>query len=687
MLNPFYGEAMRRYLIRFDEAFTEHPGPLPRAQYHDSFEYDGNWTPDLFDEFEKRRGYRLQDHLTALFGEGDPENIARVKCDYRETISDMLLENVILPWAAWAREKGCLTRNQAHGSPGNLLDLYAAADIPETEMFNKDRDPLVAKFASSAAHATGKTKVAAETGTWLREHFTVTLGDMKDLVDELFVSGVNHVIYHGTCYSPEDAPWPGWVFYASTQMNPRNAFWRDVPALNAYIARCQSILQAGAPDNSLLLYWPIHDLWHDADGFIKQLTVHRTEWLVNQPLGKTADVLWTRGYLFDYVSGRLLDTANVEANQIQMPGGAYQALLVPPCTHIPLDTFRKLLELAGQGVTIIFQDRLPGDVPGMTRLEARRAALEQLLAGLDWDPQGRQARVGNGRILVGNDLEALLADAGIKREAAADSGFDLIRRKHNAGLYYFLRYRGAEPFEGWLPLAATPKSVVILDPTTGRTGVAAVRPATSGASEAYIQCAPGASIILRTLDEQRIAAPPWEYTKAAGEAFSLNGTWQIEFIEGGPDLPSPAPMDALRSWTTLGSEQVERFAGTARYTLVFDAPAGDADVWWLDLGRVAESARARINGRDLGTAIAPPFRFDLPGGSLQPKGNTLEIEVTNLSANRIRDLDRRRVQWRIFNDINFVNIDYKPFDAAQWPLRDSGLLGPVTLQSRNTFAP
>jgi hypothetical protein len=38
------------------------------------------------------------------------------------------------------------------------------------------------------------------------------------------------------------------------------------------------------------------------------------------------------------------------------------------------------------------------------------------------------------------------------------------------------------------------------------------------------------------------------------------------------------------------------------------------------------------------------------------------------------------VQWRIFNDSNFVGIDDKPFDASRWPVRPSGLPGPVTLQ-------
>ena len=84
-----------------------------------------------------------------------------------------------------------------------------------------------------------------------------------------------------------------------------------------------------------------------------------------------------------------------------------------------------------------------------------------------------------------------------------------------------------------------------------------------------------------------------------------------------------------------------------------------------------------LNGKDYGTLITPPFRVVVD--NLKPTGNKLEVEVTNVSANRIRDLDRRQVRWKYFNDINFVNIDYRPFDASNWPLTDSGLLGPVTL--------
>jgi hypothetical protein len=67
------------------------------------------------------------------------------------------------------------------------------------------------------------------------------------------------------------------------------------------------------------------------------------------------------------------------------------------------------------------------------------------------------------------------------------------------------------------------------------------------------------------------------------------------------------------------------------------------------------------------------------GAFLRPGRNHLEIDVTNLAANRIRDLDRRKVPWKTMREINFVNILYRPFDASDWPLQPSGLLGPVVL--------
>jgi hypothetical protein len=126
----------------------------------------------------------------------------------------------------------------------------------------------------------------------------------------------------------------------------------------------------------------------------------------------------------------------------------------------------------------------------------------------------------------------------------------------------------------------------------------------------------------------------------------------------------------------LQSPGADAFAGTARYATTFSAPA-TAGPFELNLGEVHQSARVRVNGKDYGTLIAPPFRVVVD--QLQPAGNTLEVEVTSVASNRIRDLDRRGVNWKIFKDINLVDINYHPFNAADWPITECGLLGPVTL--------
>jgi len=672
MLNPYYAPALQKYLERFDEAFARYDGPLPRAMYHDSYEYNNDWSPDLFEQFERRRGYRLQDHLPEFFAENGGDTVARVKCDYRETVSDLVLESLIQPWTDWAHGHGFLTRNQSHGSPGNLLDLYGTVDIPETEMFNKDRDPLVAKFASSAAHVMGRERVAAEFGTWLKDHFNVRLADLKDLVDELFVSGVNQVLYHGTTYSPAEDPWPGWLFYASTQMNPRNAIWHHVRGLNDYIGRCQSVLQAGTPGNDILVYWPVHDMWHDAEGRRHDLTVHHTDWLTEQPVGRVARELWERGYTFDYVSDRQLQLCDAAGGRIKTPGGEYGAVLVPSCEHMPPATFEKLIALTEAGGAVLWAGEFPSDVPGLGDLDARRARLKKLRARLGQD-EG---------VLRGEDMPRLMKQAGIVPEPMANvPGIFFIRRDYGEGRYYFVANRGKDAFSGWLPLAGRPESVLVLDPMTGGSGVAKLRQAGEGITEVPLQIAPGQSFVLKTLAKATAEGDAWPVLTEDGAPVAVEGPWEITFTDGGPALPEPMKMARLVSWTEKGGKAAERFAGTAVYTTTFDLPERGAEIWRLDLGRVAESARVRVNGHDLGIVFMPPMRVDVPAEYVRPAGNELEVEVANLSANRIRGLDQDGVEWRKFYDINFVNIDYKPFDASKWPVRESGLLGPVTLQA------
>ena len=136
VIDHFSARAVKDYLLHFDKAFATSGGSFPHNFFNDSYEvYKADWTEGLFDEFYARRGYKLEVHLPEFLSDVRTDTVARIVSDYRETLSDLLLENFTRQWTAWAHAHGTQTRSQAHGSPGNLIDLYAAVDVPECEGF------------------------------------------------------------------------------------------------------------------------------------------------------------------------------------------------------------------------------------------------------------------------------------------------------------------------------------------------------------------------------------------------------------------------------------------------------------------------------------------------------------------------------------------------------------------------
>ncbi|MBN2093597.1 hypothetical protein JW964_28500 [candidate division KSB1 bacterium] len=671
-IDPFSPKAVDYFFQFYAQKIKNVPHGAIRTYFHDSFEYEGNWSANIFDEFYKRRGYNLKEHLPALLGEGNEDEIKLVKADYRETLSDMLLENFIQPFTKWSNALGSQSRNQAHGSPGNLLDLYAAVDIPETEIFGPLSGPaadlFINKFASSAGNVGGKKLISAESYTWLNEHFTVTLAEMKQATDHLFLAGINHIFFHGTAYSPSDAAWPGWVFYASSQINPQNPIWRDLPALNQYITRCQSLLQSGEPDNDILLYWPFLDILHDSAGLMKQLEVQNPNWFYDQPFGQLAKELYHLGYSFDYISDRQLLESYFQDDIFKTHGGNYRTLIIPACQYISLESFKKLIELAKSGATILFQNHLPVDVPGFSNLAGRRLELDSLKAGLN--------SLENGKFLIVQDFGAALRQMKIYPEKLVlRTGIQYLRRKMVDGHLYFIANMGDLTIDDYFPLTTNDESVILMNPMHGQVGCAALHKNPAGKTEIRLQLKPHESVFIKTFENKTHEAPEWVYLEPANQT-ELTGHWRIEFIAGGPTLPPAIETDQLISWTRLGGETIENFAGTAWYTIEFDDP-GIAEKYLISFEKIAESGRIFLNGKETGTLISPPWEIRI--GSLKPTGNLLRIEVTNLAANQIRYLDRSGIKWRIFHDINFVNIDYQPFDASNWKIRDSGLIGKVYL--------
>ena len=694
----FSSKAVDSYLNRFSNAFNQSSAILPNSFFNDSYEvYGADWTPRLFEEFEARRGYKLDHYLPQFLDNNPNETTARIISDYRETLSELLLENFTRQWTAWSHSLGSKTRSQAHGSPGNLIDLYAAVDIPECEGFglsefnirglrkdsltrHNDSDLSMLKYASSAAHISGKRFTSSETFTWLTEHFRTSLAQCKPDLDLMFVSGVNRVFFHGTTYSPADAAWPGWKFYASVDMSPTNPLWRDISAFNDYISRVQSFLQMGEPDNDFLLYLPIYDMWHEQEGRLLMFDIHKMAQRAPEFIDAVHQIS-NAGYDVDYISDSFIKSAGCIDGKIKTNSGqSYKALIVPGVKRMPADVLAKLVEMAKDGATIVFMDFYPSDVPGFALLNSHRKVFNDIRTSLPVAGFNKTVvnNFGKGRIITGSDYTANLKATGVLPELMK-SEFNLqsIRRKNDSGHHYFIAALNDKDTDEWITIGVKAKSAMLFNPLNGEKGKAKIRQL-NGLSQVKLQIKSGESIILKTFENEDIDYGDWQYYNIEDNIFALNNDWVLHFPESTPPIAYNFVLKQVEPWTNLNDSLAKINMGTGVYRKTFNFNKTGADDWILDLGDVRETARVRINGNLVGTLWSVPYQTKV-GKYLINGLNTIEIEVTSLPANHIAHLDRQGVEWRNFKEINFVDLNYKTTGYGHWKTMPAGLNSEVKL--------
>ena len=643
VVDHFDKQAVAHYLKHIEEAFERTKTPYPHTFFNDSYEVEAaTWTPTLLEEFEKRRGYKLEEQLPQLL-RGEPVILS----DYRETLGDLLLENFTQQWTVWAHSHGAITRNQAHGSPANLIDCYAAVDIPEIEGFGlsefgikglrkdpgktrkNDSDFSMLKYAPSAAHICGKPFTSSETFTWLTEHFRTSLSQLKPDIDLMFCAGVNHMFFHGTCYSPKNEPWPGWKFYASIDMSPTNSIWRDAPYFMQYVERCQSFLQWGQPDNDFLVYLPVRDMWKkQPEKLLMQFSIHAMGKLAPEFIQSILDIE-RAGFDCDYISERLLMNVSYKDGLLITKGGTrYKGLVIPGSGEMPENVKAHIEALKAQGAQIIY---------------------------------GTKAA----------DLQAATKPEAMKTEC----GLKAIRRRNDTGYHYFIANLSPNDIDDRLPLAVSFKDATWFNPLNGD-----IIPASITNDSVDISLRSGESMILQTYDNS-LEVP--RITKITGIAniasIPLTSPWTLSFTEESPKVKHTFSLDTLKSWETLDDDSAKVTMGTGIYTTHIKLSKADAQKQWqIDLGDVRESARVYINGRFIGCAWCVPFILDCKN-TLKQGNNEIRIEVTNLPANRIAYLDRQGVKWRKMEEINVVDINYKRTTYENWNPVPCGLNSQVRL--------
>ncbi|MBQ7378392.1 MAG: hypothetical protein IJW70_01780 [Clostridia bacterium] len=355
--------------------------PGIHALFCDSIEVEGhNWSSVLLKEFQSRRGYDLTPYVYALWGDMG-EITAHVRYDHFKTMSELTIENFFDPFTEFSHKHGALSRVQAHGTWGDILRVYASADIPEGETFGDHRtlrvNTIHRRLAASAGHIYGRELISNETFTWLkRPRFTETLEELKAAVDAVFLDGMNMIVNHGYAYSPEGAGKRGWPFYASTHINHTAPWWPLYGNLGAYINRASALLRFGHHVAEVAIYLPQADIYADSMLSELHLAMRLDEHLDNDAM----DAVQKAGYWFDYVNDEALcSLGKIEDGRLTIQKNSYRVILLIGCSRLPIETAQKLAEFSRTG-GILICDRIPNQSCGLVGYRENAKQIQNLMA-------------------------------------------------------------------------------------------------------------------------------------------------------------------------------------------------------------------------------------------------------------------------------------------------------------------
>tara|TARA_B110001450_G_scaffold248348_1_gene264424 strand:- start:2184 stop:5006 length:2823 start_codon:yes stop_codon:yes gene_type:complete len=420
VLNHYNKEAVKRYLNRtsdFVNGKLGNMGDYLRAVFCDSLELEGsNWCVDMFEQFEKRRGYSIVPYYPLLltkiehFGypiEGDygctfsnevQQLLNRVNLDYYHTRLELFRERFIDTFNDWCHSNNVLSRVQAYGRGYHPLESSMLVDLPETETWlfkgvgrsfpnnsiSGRAHRVSNKFVASAAALSGKSLVSAEAITNTKMAFMATLENIKVAGDQSNISGVNHSILHGFNYSPLEAPFPGWIRFGAF-FNERNTWWKFFNLWSDYKARISYLLQNATPQANIAVFQPLTDLWlkHGA-----QFIPHPRKFYPDYQ-----HTLWEaihqNGGGCDYVTESIVNGSTFTNGKMMYGERSYDTLLMPEVETLDFETIMSLRAFVDAGGHIVFIGKKPFKSPLYNEMKKNDEKVKSMIDDLVKSGPGR----------------------------------------------------------------------------------------------------------------------------------------------------------------------------------------------------------------------------------------------------------------------------------------------------------
>jgi len=677
-----------------------------------------NWSPDFRQQFIKHRGYDPMPYLPVYTGRivGSREISERFLWDLRQTSNELIMENHAGRFRELGRRSGFRLSIEPYDmNPAADFDLGSVGDVPMCEFWS-DGFGFNSAFscieATSIAHVTGAPVVAAESFTADQsEAWKKYPGDMKNQGDWAFCMGINRLIYHTFAHKPfSNKLRPGMTMGPyGVHWDRGQTWWPMVSGYHKYISRCQYLLSQGKSIADILYITP--------EGapqvFLPPVS----------SIDGTSVLPDKKGYGFDGCSPLyLIKNASVNNGHIVFPGSAsYKILVLPDIETMTPELTAKIESLIREGATVV--GNRPVRSPSLSGYPESEEKIQKLAAeiwGSEEIPSGITYRpYGLGKIITGDkiyfqditgqsgiDTLALYPDYGLTADILNKSGLNpdfrasgKIRYTHRSlpdREIYFVSNRTDSVVSDICMFRDGTSDAEIWDPVTGQIYPAGEIYNRDGMKCISVKLEPVQSYFIIFNKSEKPAlkrstvSGPFSGTKTVK---TLDGSWNVTFdtIWGGP---SNIVFDTLADWTKRPEEGIRYYSGIAGYNKKFDFPEYRADKnseYFLDLGRVKNLARVKLNGKELGILWTAPWNVNITN-YLRKKDNILEIDVANLWVNRLIGDETKPwdgvengkwPEWlsdgkpRTSGRLTFTTHHYyKKGD----PLIESGLIGPVRIK-------
>lgn len=601
------------------------------------------WTADMPQAFEAKTGYALVPHLPTLLSQpadDEPVEQTRVRLDFYDVWSQLIVERYLEPIRTWCRSQGLLSAghfggddepagNAEHGF-GHILRALRALDLPGVDTILRQTFPGLRshqfpKYASSVARQNGLPYVLSESFAVFGNGLTPV--QMRWITDQQYVRGANLTVAACYPYSTRDNLMPG----ERPHFGSANPLWDTLDIYHGYTARLGYLLSRGRAVCTTAVYFDIRGIWAGAGHQTRSLELH----------DGIADALLQAQCEFDYVDDDVLTTSRIEHDHLVIGEMRYDTLIIPTTRWMTTTATAAVKRFADAGGHVVetATAELPSHIVPVATL--RKPCTEIRITKRQWD----------------------------------------------TGCCYFITSESAAPLKVQVRLDEDGE-VCECDLENGRF-LAVQQERIQDGIEVEISLPPwGSTMLLVGVEDVAVDDRLTDKGENTTSTLVIFDGWTLrprrQFEVGEHDFEchdssrTAEPVN-LGDWSdVLGAN----FSGDGEYCVAFNIAAADTGrAARIDLGDVRYACAVQLNGECIGRRIWAPFAFDVTG-RLQAGRNALSVTVTNTLANALLD-DRVTTQW----DNNEGPGWSKGHDTYDHPARAferdsvaSGLYGPVVVE-------